>query len=48
MKKRLVGIFDTKINTPEEIFQKAKEVLENRSKQKKLNKPEKSNKRSYL
>lgn len=32
--KKLIGIFDPKTNTPEEIYQKVKEVIENKNKQK--------------
>lgn len=32
--KKLIGIFDIKTNTPEEIYQKVKEALENKKPQK--------------
>ncbi len=32
--KKLLGIFNTKTNTPEEIYQKVKEVIENKEKRK--------------
>lgn len=35
--KKLIGIYDTKTNTPEEIYRKVKEVIENK-KQRKENK----------
>ncbi len=35
--KKLIGIFNTKINTPDEIYQKVKEVLENRNKKNLIN-----------
>lgn len=43
--KKLIGIFDIKTNTPEEIYQKVKETLENRSKQKKLNNQRRSSRK---